>query len=434
MSSNNNISSSNEINENEKNVKSQEKKQLSDEFDDLPESIDDFEKMDFLSEELFMGIHEYGFKYPSPIQSRTIHIVNAGCDLIAQSQSGTGKTGAFTIGSLSLVDPSKKYPQVMIMVNTRPLACQIAKVVEEISSYMNIKVCLCVGGYKIDPRKNAKEASKSHVLVGTPGRIGDLINKKAFNGNRLKILVMDESDVLLSNDFREQVMSIIQNVGSKTQICIFSATFPKEILELTENFLNDPYRVTIKKEKVSLERVKQYKIDVGYDRNKFMVLEDLFGQLMLSQIIIFVNSIRQAELLRNKLMDKQIEAGLVHGKMASIDRENILKEFRLCNIKMLISTDVMCRGIDIDDLRCVINYDMADNETYIHRVGRSGRYGGQGIALNFCTYDDMHKLKSLERNYDIQIPRMPDTETVNEYLCGMKMPENKVLSSKLYKY
>jgi translation initiation factor 4A len=152
-------------------------------------------------------------------------------------------------------------------------------------------------------------------------------------------------------------------------------------------------------------------------------------------MIVFVNSIRVAEIVRNKMMDNDIEAGLVHGKMSSIDRENVLKEFRLANIKTLITTDVMCRGIDIDDLKMVINFDMADEpETYIHRVGRSGRYGGQGIAINFCTYNDMHKVKVLDREYNITIEDMPDPEDVNEYLIGMKPPQNKVLSSKNYKY
>lgn len=246
---------------------------------------------------------------------------------------------------------------------------------------------------------------------------------------------MDESDVLLQDDFQVQVEDIIKNIGEKTQICVFSATFTKQTLETTERFLINPYRVTVEREKLSLDRVKQYKVQVGYDKNKISTLFDLFSKLCISQMIVFVNSIRVAEIVRNKMMDNDIEAGLVHGKMGSIDRENVLKEFRLANIKTLITTDVMCRGIDIDDLKMVINFDMADEpETYIHRVGRSGRYGGQGIAINFCTYNDMHKVKVLDREYNITIEDMPDPEDVNEYLIGMKPPQNKVLSSKNYKY
>lgn len=404
-----------------------------DKFDDLPESINDFEDMSFLSMELFKGVHEYGFKHPSPIQSKTIHIINSGCDLIAQSQSGTGKTGAFTIGSLTVVDPKKQYPQVIMIANTRTLACQIAKVVESISYHMKIDVCLCVGGNKVNPYVNMQEAKHSHVLVGTPGRLGDLLSKGAFDGNKIKTLIMDESDVLLKEDFKDQIIEIIKRMGERTQICIFSATFSKDTLSMTENFLRNPYRVTVEKEKLSLDRVKQYCVNIGYDRNKFVTLEDLYQQLCISQMIIFVNSIRSAEILRNRLMDAGFEAGLVHGKMNNVDRENVLKEFRLSNIKTLISTDVMCRGIDIDDLRIVINYDMAsDPETYIHRVGRSGRYGGQGVAINFCTYDDMYKIKVLERDYNIEIPGMPHPNEINEYLTGIQLPNDKVLSSKNY--
>lgn len=400
---------------------------------DLPEYVDDFEDMGFLTEELFLGIHEYGFKRPSPIQSRTIHIINSGSDLIAQSQSGTGKTGAFTIGSLSRIDPSKCYPQVIIVANTRDLASQIAKVTESISNRMNVKVCLCVGAHKNNPYVNAQEAKNSHVLVGTPGRVGDLMHKRAFDGNKIRTLIMDESDVLLKVDFREQIIDIIKHICKNTQICIFSATFTKETLEVTENFLRNPYRVTVEKEKLSLERVKQYKISVGYDRNKLVTLKDLYGQLFIAQMIVFVGSVRSAEYLRDKLMDDKIEAGLVHGRMSSLDRENVLKEFRLANLKTLITTDVMCRGIDIDDLKMVINYDMArDAETYIHRVGRSGRYGGQGVAINFCTYDDMPMVKSLERNYNIYISDMPDPEEVNVLLIGMEPPSYKVSSAKNY--
>jgi translation initiation factor 4A len=402
------------------------------ETSNVPVQVDDFEDMK-LSEPLFMGVHQYGFKHPSPIQSSTIPIILNGADLIAQSQSGTGKTGAFVIGSLSRIDPMKEYPQVIIVANTKDLASQITKVTESLAIYMDIKVCLCVGGHKNTPVINAQKARISHVLVGTPGRLGDLLKKRAFDGKLIRTFVMDESDVLLKEDFREQIENIISYIGKNTQICVFSATFTKETLQVTENFLNNPYRITIEKEKLSLERVRQYKINVRQDKNKLSTLIDLYSQLIISQMIIFVNSVRSAEYLRNKLMDDQIEAGMVHGKMSSVDRENVLKEFRLANLKTLITTDVMCRGIDIDNLKMVINYDMArEPETYIHRVGRSGRYGGEGVAINFYTYNDMALIKSLERNYNIYIDDMPHPEEVNECLTGMVAPSNKVYSSKMY--
>ncbi len=406
-----------------------------DKNDDLPEFVDDFEKMN-LSLDLMKGVFGYGFKYPSPIQSRTIHIINNGHDLIAQSQSGSGKTGAFAIGSLSNIDVTKRYPQVLILANTRILADQIMKVTQNISMYMNIEISLCVGGgtgQKNNGHSNTQQLKTSQVLIGTPGRICDMLSNNVFDGKKIRTLIMDESDALLKDDFRPQIIEIISKIGAKTQICIFSATYTKETLQTTENFLRNPYRITIEKEDLSVKNVKQYRIDVQYEIYKLATLRDIFTKLTISQMIIFVNSIRSAEELRNKLMDNDVQAGMIHGKMSSIDRENVLKEFRLSYIKILISTDVMCRGIDIDDLRIVINYDMADYpDTYIHRVGRSGRYGGQGIAINFCTYDDYHKIRTLERDYGVLIRSMPNPNEVNEYLTGMKPPDGKVLSSKNY--
>lgn len=405
------------------------------EFIELPESLNDFEDMKFLTENIFRGINEYGFKSPSLIQAKTIHIINSGCDLIAQSQSGSGKTGAFAIGSLSRVDPKACYPQVLMIANTRLLALQIHKVVENIAKFMGIEVVACVGGHKSNSQMNAQQIKYAHVLVGTPGRVCEMLTKRAFDGKKVKTLIMDESDVLLKDDFRPQIIEIIAKLSEKTQICIFSATFTKETLQLTEKFLRDPYRVTVEKEEVSVRSIKQYKVDVGYERNKFATLKDLFTKLTFNQMIIFVRSIKSAEELRNRLMDQNIQAGLVHGKMNSIDRENVLKEFRLAYIKILISTDVMCRGIDIDDLRIVINYDMPeDEETYIHRVGRSGRYGGQGVAVNFCTFDDGHKIRILTREYNLDIQDMPDPEEVNMSLIGMAPPVGKVSSAKNYSY
>jgi translation initiation factor 4A len=403
------------------------------EYIELPESINDFEEMKFISENLFRGIHEYGFKYPSPIQSKTIHIINSGCDLIAQAQSGSGKTGAFAIGSLSRIDPQQNYPQVLIIANTRLLALQIHKVIQNISQHMGVEIVACVGGHKNNSQMNAQQIRFAHVLVGTPGRVSEMLTKKAFDGKKIKTLIMDESDVLLKDDFKPQIIEIISKLNEKTQICIFSATFTKETLQLTENFLSDPYRVTVEKEDISVKGILQYKINVGYEKYKFATLTDLFSQLSFTQMIIFVRSIRSAEDLRNRLMDQNIQAGLVHGKMNSIDRENVLKEFRLSYIKILISTDVMCRGIDIDDLRIVINYDMPDDEeTYIHRIGRSGRYGGQGVAINFCTHDDNHKIRILVREFNLDILSMPDPDEVNTALIGMKPPVGKVSSAKNY--
>jgi superfamily II DNA/RNA helicase len=312
------------------------------------------------------------------------------------------------------------------------LALQIQMVVHNISKHMGISVVACVGGHRGN-YQNDRQIQNSHVLVGTPGKINELLSKNIFDGKKIRILVMDETDVLLKDDFKPQIIDIIKSIDKSTQICIFSATFTKETLLLTEDFLRDPYRVTVVNEQLSVKDIMQYKIDVGYEKNKFTTLMDLFSKLTFNQMIIFVKSIRTAEDLRNDLMDKGIQAGLIHGRMESVDREGVLMEFRLSYIIILITTDLMCRGIDIDDLRIVINYDMPDDkETYLHRVGRSGRYGGQGIAINFCTHDDFHKINQICREYRINVQDMPDPEEVNALLIGMKPPTGKVSSAKNY--
>lgn len=419
----------NQYNVHKKRLLNNEKEQEPQKTCDLPATVDEFDEMTFLSEPLLCGIHTYGFKYPSLIQSKTIHIINSGCDLIAQSQSGTGKTGAFAIGALSRVDQTLQKPQIIMIVNTRDLAMQICGVVKNISKFMGINIVTCIGG-TTNNYDMAQKITTAQVIIGTPGKINELILKHILLCDYIKTLIFDETDVLLQDNFRDQTLNIIYAMNQTTQICVFSATFTKDILQITEQFLNNPYRVTVVNEELSVQNIKQYKIIVGIERNKYPTLLDLFSTLSFTQLIIFVNSIHVAENLRTHLAEDNISTCVVHGKMSSVDRDGILTEFRLCSIKILIATDLICRGIDIDDLRLVINYDMPNNkdakETYLHRVGRSGRFGCHGVALNFCTHNDIYKINAIERAYNIQINDMPYPEEVNDILNRMSVPADKV--------
>ena len=423
--------------------KKQKKKEISldndldNNADNIPEQITDFEEMTFLSDELFEGIMEYGFKYPSPIQASSIHLINSGYDLIAQAQSGTGKTGAFTIGSLSRIEIKSKHPQVVVVANTKILASQIKMVMENVAKNMDIKFCLCVGGV-LSSDENVRQAQRSHVLIGTPGRLADVLARgsksRKIDKSKIKTLIMDETDVLLKEDFVDQIKQIIKNIGKKTQICIFSASFTRETYEIAEQFLMNPFKITIRREKLSLDKVNQYDIKVGSDEYKFDTLEDLLKRLKLQQSIIFVNSKRTADVLKAKLNDCGYRVGIASSKMNHVERETILCDFRLSSIRILISTDVASRGFDVDDLRCVINFDFPkDADTYLHRVGRSGRFGSQGIALNFTTDRDYYQVENLKSRYKIDMPDMPDPEDINQILDGMTLPSNKVLISKIYK-
>lgn len=420
---------------------------------DLPKAIQDFDDMNFLPNEILTSIYDYGFKYPSPVQSRSIHIINAGHDMIVQSESGTGKTGAFVIGALSVIEPEKIHPQIIIIANTHPLANQISLVVERLSVKLGIKVCLCVGGGKMRPDQNVKIAKRSHVLVGTPGRLKDIALKNAFKPQDIKIIIMDEADELLKDDFCNDVRDIVGQVSKDTQICTFSATYTERSYNLAKNTLmNDPYEVVIEQEQLSTDRIQQYKIivDPGQqnrsyrnhrrqredtERIKLEVLKELANNLTINQAIIFTNHKNSAYMIRDELMRIGFAAtGIVTSESDSVTREQVLCQFRLCQIKFLISTDLISRGIDIDDLRCVINFDFPkSSESYIHRIGRSGRYGGHGIAINLITYDDAYLLTQLKTEYGIIIDDMPILDDVNRILTGFESPDGKASSSQNYK-
>ena len=412
------------------------------------ELINDYQKADFKhfdqmeglckdSGELLKGVHGYGFETPSPIQAKAIPAIADGRDLIAQSQSGTGKTGAFTIGMLTKINYLNAYPQGVIIANTRELASQIHYVLSQISKYAKINVSLCVGGK--DVRINYQEAAKSHILVGTPGRIVDLIerDKTGFDSrnarqsntqnnrvrllDRLTIFILDEADVLLKDDFLEQIKKVIKCIPQKTQICIFSATYPDKTHEITDKFMNNPVHILVEREKVSLELIKHYKVDVQEERYKYDVLTEMYHKFNICQAVIFVNSIDRADTLAEKLSQDGHAVGVIHSKLTDIERSSILMGFRNMQTRVLVATDIISRGIDVQQVGLVINYDIPQEpDQYIHRVGRSGRFNKTGVAINFTTRSryDKEKIRRIEESYTMEINDMPDLDYVNYYLTG----------------
>jgi translation initiation factor 4A len=389
-----------------------------------------FDDMDFLSFELLKGIFDYGFKQPSRIQNLVIKDMFDGHDIIAQSQSGTGKTGAFTIGSLSIVNPAEKHPQVLVLATARELANQIYTVYSNISKHMNINVSLCIGGTSV--KTNFKkggdpyhEIRTSHVLIGTPGRIYDYIGLGAFDPHKIKMFIMDEADALLKDDFIEQVRNIIVKLDGNTQICIFSATFHKEVIELANSFMENPKNILLKRDELNLDQIKQYKVYVKFDEYKYSTLVDLYKNLLIGQCIIFVNSVNSADELGDKLEADGYTIGKIHGSLDTTTRMEVLKNFRLGITRVLLSTDVLSRGIDIEQIGIVINYDIPrEKAQYIHRIGRSGRFGKIGVAINFVTDRDYRTVNDIQRymsnNYNIRIEDMPEFKVIINYLSGMK--------------
>jgi len=403
-----------------------DRKEVEEETNDTTKTVvyDSFDSMDFLNFELLKGIFDYGFKSPSRIQNVAIKEIFDGFDIIAQSQSGTGKTGAFTIGSLSIVNPEDKHPQILVLATTRDLATQIWTVFTNISKHMRISVQLCIGGTRVktntnkDPYKNIRTAQ---VLVGTPGRIHEYITLKAFDPQKLKLFVLDEADALLKDDFIEQIKNIIVELDANTQIAIFSATYPKAVIEVANAFMSEPKHILLKRENLSLDLIKQYKIYVKFDDYKYATLVDLYKNLLIGQCIIFVNSIKSADDLTKKLEDDGFAVGKIHGTLDGIQRNEVLKNFRIGLIRVLIATDILSRGIDVEQIGIVINYDIPrDRAQYIHRIGRSGRFGKIGVAINFATDRDSRTLYDLEYFYKTRITDMPDFQVVLSQLSGLK--------------
>ena len=373
----------------------------------------DFDSMD-LDENLLRGIYAYGYEKPSSIQSKAIVPLREGNDLIAQSQSGTGKTATFLIGALSRIDIEVKKPQILILAPNRELATQIYMVAEGLSAYMGISRALIMGGTKVD--ENFKKLDEGvQFIVGTPGRVFDMIKRYALLTDKIKSFIMDEADEMLSRGFKDQIYEIFQYIPKESQICLFSATMPNQALELTEKFMVRPLKILVKKEELTLEGIKQYYLGVEQENWKIATLKDLYAKLSISQSIIFTNSRRKAEYIKEQLETDSYACHCIHGEMTQNERDQIMVDFRKGTIRILITTDIIARGIDIQQVSIVINYDIPRyREVYIHRIGRSGRYGRKGVAINFVTEREYQHLLQIIEFYDSEMEPLP--ENIKELL------------------
>jgi len=367
-----------------------------------------------INDNLLRGIYAYGFEKPSNIQNKAIPIINTGKDLIAQSQSGTGKTGAFSIGVLNNIDLEKKETQAIIISPTHELAEQTYEVMTNISNYMDVNIKKVIGKTNIGESRRELE-SNPHVIIATPGRLLDMINRKYLFTNSVKQFVLDEADEILSIGFMDTIYNIIKFLPQETQICLFSATMPGEILELTDRFMNNSEKILIDKENLTLEGIKQFYLNCNIYKWKYDVLIDLYESITINQCIIYVNTKNILTYLVDKLLEKNFPISYIHGELSSQDRKKNLNDFKSGNTRILISTDLLSRGIDIQQLSLVINFDLPKNkETYIHRIGRSGRYGRKGTTINFILNEEINDIKDLEKFYNTTIEEMP--ENISDYI------------------
>uniref|UniRef100_A0A1W7R9F4 Eukaryotic initiation factor 4A n=1 Tax=Hadrurus spadix TaxID=141984 RepID=A0A1W7R9F4_9SCOR len=370
------------------------------------EVVDNFDHMD-LREDLLRGIYAYGFEKPSAIQQRAIIPCVKGLDVIAQAQSGTGKTATFSIAILQQIDTGVRECQALILAPTRELAQQIQKVVIALGDYMNAQCHACIGGTNV--REDLRKLEMGvHVVVGTPGRVFDMINRKALRTDSIRIFVLDEADEMLSRGFKDQIYDVFRTLCSNIQVILLSATMPVDVLEVTKRFMREPIRILVKKEELTLEGIKQFYVGVEREDWKLDTLCDLYETLTITQAVIFCNTRRKVDWLTEKMHQRDFTVSAMHGDMDQKERDVIMREFRSGSSRVLITTDLLARGIDVQQVSLVINYDLPTNrENYIHRIGRGGRFGRKGVAINFVTEDDKRTLRDIEQFYNTRIEEMP---------------------------
>uniref|UniRef100_K1PBL2 Integrator complex subunit 7 n=1 Tax=Magallana gigas TaxID=29159 RepID=K1PBL2_MAGGI len=360
-----------------------------------------------LREDLLRGIYAYGFEKPSAIQQRSIKPIVKGRDVIAQAQSGTGKTATFSISILQCLDTQIRETQALVLSPTRELAVQIQKVILALGDYMSVQCHACIGGTNIGDDIRKLDYGQ-HVVSGTPGRVFDMIRRRNLRTRAIKMLVLDEADEMLNKGFKEQIYDVYRYLPPATQVCLISATLPHEILEMTNKFMTDPIRILVKRDELTLEGIKQFFVAVEREEWKFDTLCDLYDTLTITQAVIFCNTKRKVDWLTEKMREANFTVSSMHGDMVQKEREAIMKEFRSGASRVLITTDVWARGIDVQQVSLVINYDLPNNrELYIHRIGRSGRFGRKGVAINFVKSDDIRILRDIEQYYATQIDEMP---------------------------
>jgi len=370
------------------------------------EIADNFDEMN-LREDLLRGIYAYGFENPSAIQQRAIIPCFRGRDVIAQAQSGTGKTATFSISILQQIDLNNKDCQALILAPTRELAQQIQKVVLALGDFMQATCHACIGGTNVKEDMKKLEAG-SQIVVGTPGRVSDMLSRKAFYPKNIKMFVLDEADEMLSRGFKEQIHDVFTKMPYNIQVILLSATMPADVLDVTKKFMRDPIRILVKKEELTLEGIKQFYIMVGREDWKLETLCDIYQTLTITQAVIFCNTRRKVDWLTQQMHAKDFTVSAMHGDMDQKEREVIMREFRSGSSRVLITTDLLARGIDVQQVSLVINYDLPNNrENYIHRIGRGGRFGRKGVAINFVTEEDKRNLHDIEQFYNTQINEMP---------------------------
>jgi translation initiation factor 4A len=369
-----------------------------------------------LNENILKGVYLYGFTKPSKIQINGIQTISAGKDCILQSQSGTGKTATYLLGILNRINIEEQRNQGIIIAPTHELADQVYKVAIALSKFTDIKIAKCIGG--TDLQYNRDELRNAHLIIGTIGRIAHMIKEKRINLHTIKFIIIDEADEILTDGLSDKLKFIFEKCSDGIQCCMISATFPPNIFYVAKKVMHDPVKILLKNSEVAVELISQFYVNVETEELKFDTLLDLYSLVSTSQAIIFCNSIEKVDWLKENLIKNNFEITCIHGKLTQKEREEIMKEFRDGKTRILLTTDLLSRGIDIPLVNLVINYDLPINkETYMHRIGRCGRFDKKGVAITMVKMDDQVDLKlfnKLKHFYRIKIDELPDS--IQKYL------------------
>lgn len=370
--------------------------------------INSWDELD-LNPKLLRGIFAYGFEKPSPIQQKAIKPIILGKDVVAQAQSGTGKTATFTIGALANVDVTSNNTQVLVLSPTKELTIQTAKVFENLGNMIDgLRIQRLYGGSVIEEGSSFSNKSVPHVICGCPGRVHDMMRREKISSKQIKTVILDEADEMLSDGFKDQVYNIFQYFSSSIQVILVSATLPESINAIVNKIMRNPIQICVKREMLTLEGIKQFYIAVDDDRQKYSTLKDLFSYLSVSQCIIYCNSVKRVQDLYEAMKEDEFPVCRIHSNMDKTEREIAFNEFKGGKSRVLISSNVTARGIDIQQVSIVINFDLPKCiNTYLHRIGRSGRWGRKGVGINFITRRDLMKMKEIETHYSTQINEMP---------------------------
>jgi ATP-dependent RNA helicase DDX6/DHH1 len=369
-----------------------------------------------LNRELLMGIFEKGWEKPSPIQEAAIPVALLGRDVLARAKNGTGKTGAYIIPLLQKIDVSSGHIQALIVVPTRELALQTSQICMELSKYMGARIMVTTGGTNLKD-DIMRIYDNVHVVIATPGRILDLIEKKVAVMDKCSMFVLDEADKLLSQDFKGMLDLLIGHLPNDRQILLFSATFPITVEQFMRRHLKSAHEINLMEE-LTLKGVTQYYAFVQ-EKQKVHCLNTLFSKLQINQSIIFCNSTQRVELLAKKIAELGYSCYYIHARMPQPHRNRVFHDFRNGLCRNLVCSDLFTRGIDIQAVNVVINFDFPKMaETYLHRIGRSGRFGHLGIAINLITYDDRFQLHRIESELNTTISPIPKVIDPNLYVSN----------------